>query len=490
MPGCVEALRERVTLLREAAPDIIGGWSQLYGETFGHSGALGDARFAAWASEDVETLLTTLAGESGLDVQEWFATRASDLRALGVPFEEFALTTLLFGQAVAAVLDRSDTPQGDSEAIREHLDALGHVRLAVTSRVLFEGRPCRDAGRDSCLIDDIADLHRQVGGRDRYCGMVGASLPMQRIYELLTAAARGRTTVFLVGETGTGKELAAAAIHRLSSDPTDRYVPVNCAALPGELMESELFGHRRGAFSGARGDHPGLFRAADGGTIYLDEITELAPQAQAKMLRVIQEGTVRPVGHTGEVSVTVRVIASTNISLDEAMAEGKLRRDLYYRLQGLVIELPPLRERASDIPLLVQHFLERVAIDNPDITRHGISHEAMRALLEYDWPGNVRQLKTAVERASLVARGAVITVGDLPAEVGRHIERRPATPQEADLSTESTGRPPSLSEVERDTIRRALLYTEGNKSRASRLLGISRKQLYVKIERYRLGSLT
>jgi DNA-binding NtrC family response regulator len=329
---------------------------------------------------------------------------------------------------------------------------------------------------------------------------------MQRVYERLAIAARTRDPVLLVGESGTGKELAARAIHALSGDPAERFIAVNCAALPRDLMESELFGHTAGAFSGARGEHLGVFRAASGGTLFLDELTELVPEAQAKLLRALQERAVRPVGALAEVPVAVRIVASTNRDLRESLAEGRLRRDLYYRLQSLVVTIPPLRERREDIPLLVRHFLARAEEEGMRCCRFGASREVLRLLSLHDWPGNVRELENAIRFACRLDRGPRLEASDLPAEIVAAAKKAEARARAlgCDLETpaapmgETASKSPSPSaaaperslmtirEAEREAIARALRATGGNKARAARLLSISRKQLYAKIREYGL----
>jgi DNA-binding NtrC family response regulator len=254
-------------------------------------------------------------------------------------------------------------------------------------------------------------------------------------------------------------------------------VPVNCAAISHDLIESELFGHRRGSFSGAQQDHSGLFRAAHGGTLFLDEVVELPPPSQAKLLRALQESAVRPVGGVAEVPYSARVVASTNLDLADALAEGRIRRDLYYRLRQLVIELPSLADRREDVPLLAAHFARRAADDGLCPQAPGFSREAIAHLKQQDWPGNVRELENAIRLACRTSGGELIEP--------RHLQ--------LDVPTDATAPEPvaqsdplSLKDAERDAIARALQATEGNKTQAARLLGISRKQLYVKLKTYGL----
>ena len=311
-------------------------------------------------------------------------------------------------------------------------------------------------------------------GRDRFCGLLGAAPCMQALYERVALAACGRETALIVGESGTGKELVARAIHHQSGDPTDRFVAVNCAALPRQLMESELFGHARGSFSGATERRLGLVREAAGGTLLFDEITELEVEAQAKLLRLLQERTIRPVGEHRELPVRVRILASTNEGLAGAISRGKLRRDLYYRLQRWVVRVPPLRDRLEDLPLLVEHFAGRWQVSCGTADAPLFSPAALDRLSLHGWPGNVRELENVVFQACSAAAGPRVGVGDLPL-LGE---------PEAEPTASTPFGPISLREAERGTIVAAMAHSGGNKTLAARLLGISRKQLYVKLRLY------
>jgi DNA-binding NtrC family response regulator len=409
----------------------------------------------------------------------FFRRRGRELAARGVPFGEVCDWLHLFEESVVEELRRLGSPP---EAILDHvlaLGRLGHQRRSLLIEAYHghcrsEWVRCREAA-----LERAARLERDVTGRDRLCGLVGRSLVMQRLFERLELAARCRDTVLLVGESGTGKELAARAIHALAGDAGEAFVPVNCAALPPDLMESELFGHRRGAFSGAASDHPGLFRAAEGGTLFLDEVTELTAPAQAKLLRVLQERAIRPLGSLQEVPVDARVVASTNRDPERALEAGRLRRDLYYRLQELVVRLPPLRERRTDVSLLVEHLAARHASEGH--TPRVFSPEAMAVLSGREWPGNVRELENLVRSLCRSTEGRVVE----SAAVRRALGEPGEAPEPVGVEKPAAG-PLSIEEAERDAIARALRETEGNKTRAAKLLGISRKQLYVKIRRYGL----
>ena len=300
---------------------------------------------------------------------------------------------------------------------------------------------------------------------------------MRRLYDRIEAVGETRGTVLIVGESGTGKELVARAIHESGLVASAPFVALNCAAIPRDLIESELFGHKRGAFSGANAEYLSLFRAADGGTLFLDEVTEMSPETQSKLLRAVQERTVRPVGSTSEIPVDVRLIASTNRVPEEVVRSGQLRQDLYYRLQAGVLHVPSLRERQEDIPLLVEHF---IALFNeklkPRIAVRGVEENAMAALRRYPWPGNVRELSNAIEGALTFGRSPVLTLDALPPAIeGNSVE--------VDAGALSLG---TFANAERDVIARALETTGGNKLAASKLLRISRKKLYAKIAKYRL----
>ena len=310
-------------------------------------------------------------------------------------------------------------------------------------------------------------------------GLVGASPIMLRMHDRIRLAARGREPVLIVGETGTGKELVARAIHAVAGDRDSKFIAVNCAAIPRDLVESELFGHRRGTFTDARRDREGLFQAASGGTLFLDEITELEPAAQAKLLRAVQEKAVRVVGDARETPVDVRVVAATNRSLSEALAQGRMRRDLYWRLQRMVLEVPRLNDRTQDIPLLAEHFVHRWRHAYGHVGPKDLTDACLQTLMATRWPGNVRQLENAVFAACLASSGERVRAEDVRAS---WVEAERASTQ----VVPSSEPPVSLRDAEFAAISEALRQTRGNKSLASRLLGISRKQLYVKIRCYGL----
>jgi two-component system response regulator AtoC len=331
----------------------------------------------------------------------------------------------------------------------------------------------------------------QVGTPGDFHGIVGTSPAIRSMTGKIAGLATSRSTVLIVGESGTGKELVARAIHSAGGAGTP-FVALNCAALPKDLIESELFGYVRGAFSGAHQEHLGLFRSAQGGIVFLDEITEMNPETQAKLLRVIQERCVRPVGGMREIGLDVRIIASTNRDPEEAVRDGYLRKDLYYRLAVGVVQAAPLRDRIEDIPQLARHFIalisERLA-KNPTIT--GIDDAALDLLCQYSWPGNVRELSNAIEIAVTFATSSVLRVEDFSLPGQTVAAPAAATPTSSAYTVHAPAAGPvvftSLKEVEREHIAWTLYNTGGNKALAARLLGISRKNLYDRLAQHGLG---
>ena len=310
--------------------------------------------------------------------------------------------------------------------------------------------------------------------------LIGISESMREVHKRIGLAAASDAPVLVQGETGTGKELVARALHRHSARCSAPFVALNCAAIPKELLESELFGHVKGAFTGAASNRPGCFRAADGGVLLLDEIGDMAPDVQAKLLRALQEGEVTPLGSHRPVQVNVRVVAATHRDLATAVREGRFREDLRYRLEVLTIALPPLRERLADIVPLAEHFLRRAAAPQP---AKRLAPEAARALLGHAWPGNVRELRNAMDRCHALQRGPVINAADLDLR-----SPAPLLPgNEGPGDWPDMPLPEAVERLERLMLERALAQTQGNRSQAARLLGIHRQLLYSKLAQYGLG---
>jgi DNA-binding NtrC family response regulator len=316
---------------------------------------------------------------------------------------------------------------------------------------------------------------RETGAFGR---MVGSSPAMVKLHDLMGKIGPSAASILIVGESGTGKELVARTLHELSPRKKARFVPVNCAAIPETLLESEIFGHERGAFTGAEGRRQGLFELATGGTLFLDEIAEMAPATQAKLLRVLEERSFRRLGGSEEIQVDVRVLAATNRDPMKALEQGKLREDLYYRLNVFTLEPPPLRERKEDIPLLVSAFIREVNERNHRNVV-GLEDDALVALRSYQWPGNVRELRNVIERAVIVTRGSRIRKEDLPPSI--------LAPQSRSKGDGAVDFPvgTTVDEAEKSLILKTLDATGQNKTRAAEILGISLKTLHNKLKRYR-----
>lgn len=312
-------------------------------------------------------------------------------------------------------------------------------------------------------------------------GIIFKSDAMLKVLSLVDKIARVESTVLIIGESGTGKELIARAIHSKSPRSANKMVPVNCGAIPENLIESELFGHKKGAFTDARADKAGLFLEADNGTLLLDEIGELPLQLQVKLLRVLQEGTFRPLGAASDLKVNVRVVAATHQNLEEKVKTGQFREDLYYRLNVLPIKLPPLREREQDISLLIEHFVQK---NNQKFRANmlGVTTEAHKLLLSHQWPGNVRELENAIERAQVLAEGEYIGVQDLPNNLRQKSSIVRTVIDSGDLSIKK-----AVRIVEEELIRKALEQTGGNRTNAAKLLEISHRALLYKIKEYRIS---
>ena len=332
------------------------------------------------------------------------------------------------------------------------------------------------------LRSENAYLRSQLEERYRFEGLVGRSALMRELFELLETVAASASTVLVSGETGTGKELAARAIHHNSPRRAHRFVALNCSAVPETLLEAELFGHVRGAFTGAVATRQGKLETAHQGTLFLDEVGTMSAGLQAKLLRVLQERELERLGDTRTIKIDVRIIAATNADLSQLVSEGRFREDLFYRLNVIPIFLPPLRERREDIPLLVQHFVHRLTREHVPPRKITVTQEAMRRMMAYTWPGNIRQLENAVERALALGRDRTqIDLHDLPPE----LQNAPAGAQPVTVVLPEGGLdlPAHIADTERQLIRQALAATEGNKQQAARLLGLKRTTLVEKARR-------
>ncbi len=359
--------------------------------------------------------------------------------------------------------------------------ALSHHRLAEEERIAAEA--CERARRLEATVETLT-RELEARGQSR---VVGVSRSWREVLLQVGRVAASETTVLVTGESGTGKEVVSRLVHQGSPRAGRPFVAINCAALPEQLLESELFGHEKGAFTGAVATKIGRLEQAAGGTLFLDEIAEMSPMLQAKLLRVLQERELQRVGGTRTIKTDVRVIAATNRDLAAAMAQGRFREDLYYRLAVFEIRTPPLRERPEDVLPLAESFLEELAPSMPRPAA-GISRDAREWLLAYPWPGNVRELRNAIERAILLCDGGLISREHLPAVVGRPEETRP--PGGNGAHGAAAALPPGgvdLDDVERGFVETALERTRGNKAKAARLLGLTRSQLYTRIEKYGLG---
>ncbi len=356
------------------------------------------------------------------------------------------------------------------------ISAFGTVQKAVEAMKLgavdFIVKPFRQEVVCAAVKKAVKRYHHQVaereGGLGAECGIVGRSRALRQVLAIVRRVAPTTATVLVEGESGTGKELVAEALHRWSDRSRGPLVKVSCAALPETLLEAELFGHERGAFTGALYRKKGRFELAHGGTLFLDEVSQLSPTVQVKLLRVLQSGEFERVGGTETLRSDVRLVAATNTNLEAMLATGRFREDLYYRLNVVRVELPPLRNRREDIPLLVEHFIALYRRRN-DRHLEGISRGALELLMQYHWPGNVRELEHVIERAVVLAEGPVIRPRDLPERISGG--RVPLPEVRVPLGT-------TLREIERRVIEQALAHTGGDKTAAAALLGIGRRTIY------------
>ncbi len=471
----LEAHRHVFESVRDRSREVIEHWYRLYALHFGEERVRSELEFSKLLAGPVCELMGDLS-EGNLDLYAAHCLKVGETLAhRGISLRGLIANVVLFEEAALEVFPND--PELTMDAYRI-FDRICHVGIILLIEAYGRSRWAAAGTRISELEREAAQL--PPSQRTLFHGIVGRSPAMRCLYERIEAAARARGTILVVGESGSGKELVARAIHECGGDPDSPFIALNCAALPRDLIESELFGYKRGAFSGANNDYLGLFRAAEGGTLFLDEVTEMGAETQTKLLRAIQERTVRPVGSTREIAVDVRLVASTNRDPEQAVEAGQLRRDLYYRLQAGVISVPPLRDRIEDVPPLADHFIaifyQRLRRPTPVV---GVDSAALNAMMHYAWPGNVRELSNAIEGAFTFGRSPYIELGDLPRSIaGKFLPEAEDDPPRPDIYT--------FEQVERDLIKRALEATEGNKVRAAKLLKISRKKLYAKISKYGL----
>jgi DNA-binding NtrC family response regulator len=383
------------------------------------------------------------------------------------------------------------------EALTDRLQDMTFVMMTAQGTVESAVTALKDGAHDylskpidprqlRLLLDKIAERHdtlrqvkalkRQLHTDGRFGRTVGVSPQIREVFALVEQAAPSDASVLICGESGTGKELMARTIHELSARAAAPFFAMNCAAIPESLLESEVFGHERGAFTGAVDRRPGCFELAHHGTLFLDEIAEMDPSVQAKLLRALQERTVRRLGGKSEIPVDVRLIAATNVDPHEAIAENQLREDLFYRINVITITLPPLRERRADIPLLAQAFVAECA-DHEGKAVRGVDAEAIRILERYPWPGNIRELRNVIERAVILAQGELITANELPPD----LVHGPVPPVRGSLGLTPGTR---LRDAERRLIEVTLEHAGQNKTRAAELLGVSVRTLHNKLHKF------
>lgn len=413
-----------------------------------------DEAFRLMESEPFDVILTDLrmAGKSGMKVID---------RAIRLPNRPVCIMMTAYGNVETAVdaMKRGAFDFVTKPLNLEKLEIL--IQRALKSRLLEE---------------ENQQLHQRLDQKFSFEGIVGSSRALEAVIDEVRHIAPSRATVLITGETGTGKELIAQMIHQNSPRARQPFIPVHCAAIPANLLESELFGHEKGAFTGAAERRIGRFEAADGGTIFLDEVGEIDLSTQVKLLRFLETRTLVRLGSNKEISVDVRLVCATNRDLAEMVREKKFRDDLYYRLNVIPLHLPPLRERTDDIPLLIHHFVDYFSKEN-DMPPVRISDDAMKALAAYAWPGNIRELRNLCENLVVRHRGGTVTALDLD-------DRFHGTLSSAALPAPPPSRKLSKTENERRLLRQALIEAGGNRTEAARLLGVSRRTLHRKLQQW------
>ncbi|MDQ3804092.1 MAG: sigma-54 dependent transcriptional regulator [Acidobacteriota bacterium] len=409
----------------------------------------------AFAAEDVAATLTDIrmAGMDGLALLD--RLKDIDPEALVI-----VMTAYSSVDSAVAALRKGAYDYITKPFVNE--DLLQSVKNALRQRELFR---------------ENRHLRRELDRRYSFSQIIGTSEALQQVFRLVEKVAATNTNVLIQGESGTGKELIARAIHHNSPRADRPFVAINCGALPETLLESELFGHTKGAFTGATSARPGLFRSAEGGTVFLDEVGEISPAMQVRILRAVQEHEVTPVGSSAPVQFDARLICATNRDLEKEVTEGRFREDLFYRLNVIELHLPPLRERREDIPLLARHFITRTAREQQQ-NEKAVEPDALTALLNYHWPGNVRELQNAIERAFTLS-GDAIDLDSLPPRV-----REAASKTSPESIRDPDGLRPTLAEIERRHILETLAAVNQDKARAANILGIDLSTLYRKLKRY------
>lgn len=431
-----------------------------------------------WLEEEGYRTLTADNGQAGFELYEEKSPQLviTDIRMPGMSGLELLGRVKGTNQDASVILVTAfGTVETAVEAMK--LGAIDYVLKPLNADELK--MVVRRAFERQQLLDENRYLRDLAGSALRFESLVGRSRKMGEVFDLALQVARSDSTVLLIGESGTGKELLAKAIHQNSLRSGKPFVTINCGAIPENLVESELFGHRKGSFTGALADRTGKFEAANEGTVFLDEVSELAPQVQVRLLRVLQEREIDKIGYPHPIKVNVRVLAATNRNLKKLVEDGQFREDLYYRLSVITIPLPPLRERKDDIPLLVDHFIAKHS-ERQHLAAISLEDETMEALKRYNWPGNVRELENGIERLVVLGRGKPIGIEQLPAEIRQ--KRTAISNLRLALPDEGI----SLEEVEREILLQALEKHNWNQTRAAKYLDVSRKTLIYRMEKFGL----